>query len=235
MGWFPPIIDPERWVQPITKRNSPFTNFYKRISIMHHMTKKSLMAKYAPMVAEGKSPIEIKNAIVENEADKALTAEEVDEVVLSLFDEAAAKENVAAEQQPQQPAVQNQQVSAATKETPAIVGEEPKRDLAIDSSGNTTLVPKGKKLYDIYQGQWWPTEIVTGYDGKDHVIEWEFRPEGKPKMTNVPCEPNRADEFNLGKRLRAGKTPTEQMIEVGAFNKKIIDKLPNPNVGRRIN
>ena len=176
---------------------------------MHHMTKKSLLAKYEPMVAEGKAAVEIKNAIVQNEADKALTMEEVDEIVLALFDEAAAKEN----------APEEARAAELSKETTAEIP-------------NT---PKGKKLYDIYQGQWWPTATVTGYDGKDHVIEWEFRAEGKPKMTNVPCEPNRAQEFNEGKRLRAAKTPTEQMIPVGQEIKTVIDKLPNPNDVRRIN
>lgn len=172
---------------------------------MHHMTKKSLLAKYEPMVAEGKSAIEIKNAIVQNEADKILTAEEVDEIVLDLFDT----------------------LPGAVQETPlSVVPQE---------TAQTPTLPKGKKLYDIYHGQWWPTEAVTGFDGKDHVITWEFRPEGKPKMTNVPCEPHRAEEFNVGKRLRAGKVPTEQMIPVDAVDKIVIDKLPNPNEARRIN
>ena len=177
---------------------------------MHHMTKKSLLAKYEPMVAENKSAIEIKNAIVQNEADKALTMEDVDEIVLSLFEEPTAEENA------------QEQLKTIDMMAPASVAEN-------------TNIPKGKKLYDIYQGQWWPTEVVTGYDGKDHVIEWEFRAEGKPKMTNVPCEPHRAKDFNEGKRLRAAKTPTEQMIPVDQEIKTVIDKLPNPNVGRKIN
>jgi hypothetical protein len=175
---------------------------------MHHMTKKSLLAKYEPMMAAGKSAVEIKNAIVESEQDKELTMEEVDEIVFELF----AEDTV----QPQSP-------------KPPITN--------INEASNTEgpAVPKGKKLYDIYAGQWWATKVVTGYDGKDHVIEWEFRPEGKPRMTNVPCEPHRAEEFNAGKRLRAAKTPTEQMIDAGAENKIIIDRLPNPNEARAIN
>jgi len=175
---------------------------------MHHMTKKSLMAKYEPMMSGGATAVEIKNAIMQNEADKALTMEEVDEIVLELFEQ----------ENPQ----------GAEQKAPA-AGNDQKSEVA------APVTPKGKKRYDIYQGQWWPVGVVTGHDGKDHVVEWEFRPEGKPKMTNVPCEPKRAEEFNAGKRLRAAKTPTEQMIEVGTVNKIIIDKLPNPNEVRRIN
>lgn len=180
---------------------------------MHHMTKKSLLTKYEPMVEEGKSAVEIKNAIVQNEGDKALTMEEVDEVVLSLFDDLANKEN--------QPTADSQAPSA--NNSTAAVAEE------------NSNIPKGKVLYDIYQGTWWPIGVVTGHDNKEHVVEWEFRPEGNPKMTNVPCEPRRAEEFNAGKRLRAAKVPTEQMIEVGKVDKKVLDKLPNPNEVRRIN
>jgi hypothetical protein len=178
---------------------------------MHHLTKKSLLKKYAVMVDDGKSAVEIKNAITEHEKDKALTMDEVDEIVLALFEE--PKET---------PTVPVEQTTSTTEQAPTAIAATPK-------------LPNGKKHYDIYHGQWWPVEVVTGFDGKDHVVEWEFRPEGKPKVTNVVCEPNRADEFNAGKRLRAAKVPTEQMIPVDAVDKKVIDKLPNPNEARRIN
>lgn len=182
------------------------------------------------MVADGKSAVEIKNAITENEIDKALTVEDIDEIVLALFDEAEKADAAPAEQQT------SAAVSEPAPQTSGItVGVQNAKGNIINITSEDPKVPKGKLLYDIYQGQWWATATVTGYDGKDHVIEWEFRPDGKPKMTNVPCEPARAEDFNAGKRLRAAKVPTEQMIPVEAIEKKVIDKLPNPNEVRRIN
>jgi len=93
---------------------------------------------------------------------------------------------------------------------------------------------KGKKFYDIFRGQWHAVESVKGFDGRDHVVLWEFRPEGKAIRTGVPMEPSKAKEFNDGKRLRTGRTFTEQMIEVGSTD-PIYDELPDPTARKKVN
>jgi len=169
---------------------------------MHHMTKKSLLAKYQPLADAGASAVEVKNAITE--AEKDLSLDQVDEIVFSIFDDL-------------------QEDRAKQPNTETAPAEEP----------STHPMLKGKKLYDIFRGQWHPLESVTGFDGKDVVVLWEFRPEGKALKTGVPIEPAKADEFNHGKRIRAVKVFTEQMIPVGS-TAKVYDELPDPTARRKI-
>jgi hypothetical protein len=181
---------------------------FKKKLIMHHMTKKSLVAKYAAIAKAGGSAVEVKNAITETE--KELTPDEVDDIVLSIFDDV--------EEEEQQPAATGP--AAASTDLPPVDG---KKDFSA-----------GKKRYNILRGKWWPTKSVPGLNGNELVVEWEFRPEGKPMKTGVPMEPGKADVFNASKRLRAGRVFTEQMVEVG-YTGKILDILPNPFAVREIN
>lgn len=187
-----------------------FYHFHKQF-FMHHMTKKSLQAKYRPAIEGGASPIEVKNAITL--AETSLTLEEVDELVLSLCDEQNEKEN----EQDQDPP--NLQPPASTQSLDA---------------GDIHPMLKGKKKYDIWRGKWHPRKAVSGLDGQDVVIEWEFMKEGKAMKTGVPMEPDKVEIFNKGKYLRAGNTFTEQMIEVG-YEGRVMDILPNPFTPREIN
>lgn len=159
------------------------------------MTKKSLVVKYTAIAKAGGSAIEVKNAITQTE--EGLTPEDVDDIVLTVFDE---------------------------------VGEGEEK--APTNTAAISAVP-GKKLYNILRGQWVAKRFVTGFDGKDTVIEWEFLPEGKAMKTGVPMEPDKAEIFNACKRIRAGRVFTEQMVEVG-YTGKILDKLPNPFAVREI-
>ena len=161
------------------------------------MTKKALLTKYGTLAKDGASAIEVKNAITQ--AEKDLTPEDVDEIVLTVFED------------------------PANDPEPAIPEEQPAPAPSVQSSAAGVL----KKKYDIYRGQWHATKAVTGLDGKEVVVEWEFRKEGKPLKTGVPMEPEKAEYFNAGKRLRIGKCYTEQIIEVG-YTGKVLDKLPNP-------
>jgi hypothetical protein len=178
---------------------------------MHHMTKKSLQARFRSAIEGGASPIEVKNAITQ--AEPTLTPEEVDEIVLSLCDEQTAKED-------------------AGDQTPA--DHQPAASTQAPDAGEIHPMLKGKKKYDIWRGKWHPRKAVTGLDGQDVVIEWEFMKDGKAVKTGVPMEPEKAELFNVGKHLRAGNTFTEQMIEVG-YAGRIMDILPNPFTPREIN
>lgn len=164
---------------------------------MHNMTKKSLLTKYGALAKEGATAVEIKNAITQ--AKPELSIEEVDEVVLEIFDD------------------------------PSNDPEEPKEEAAAPAAAPIPTKSTGiiKKKYDIWKGKWVARKVITGPDGKDMVLEWEFMREGKAKRTGVPMEPEKADIFNHGKRLRLGNTLTEQMIESG-YAGRILDTLPNP-------
>lgn len=181
------------------------------------MTKKSLLAKYAPLEKAGASAIEVKNAITE--AEKELTLEEVDDLVLTLFEDGEKEEQANAAATPEKTA----QPGATTETPPVATSVDPgKLDMT-----------RGKKRYDIRRGQWHPRATITGPDGREIVLRWEFVPEGKAVKTGVPMEPDKAVVFNESKRLRVGRTFTEQMIEVGS-TEKIMDILPNPYEVREI-
>lgn len=174
------------------------------------MTKKSLIAKYYKIAKAGGTASEVKNAVTSGEP--GLTLEEVDEIVLAIFDEEAEKD-----QQPE-PAAPPKPV-----DPPPTAAPSDKPDFT-----------KGKKRYDILRGKWHARKKVTGFDGKDLVVEWEFMPEGNPMKTGVPMEPARAEEFNVTKRVRAGNIFTEQMREVGS-TERMLDKIPNPYTVQEIN
>lgn len=110
--------------------------------------------------------------------------------------------------------------------------EQPKKETPVNDDPNSSI--RGKKLYDIFRGSWYPVEVVTGFDGKDLVVKWEFRKIGKAIKTGIPCEPAKADFFNQGKYLRVGKVETEQMFEQGSEEARF-DTLPNPNERRKVN
>ena len=182
---------------------------------MHHMTKKSLLAKYAPLAKAGASAIEVKNAITEAEKDLPLV--DVDEIALEIFDQEERDE----------------QAAEATK----IVEPEASKDVALPAAtlpdpGKLDMT-RGKKRYDIWRGQWHPRATITGPDGREIVLRWEFIPEGKAVKTGVPMEPDKVTIFNESKRLRVGRTFTEQMIETGS-TEKVFDILPNPYEVREI-
>lgn len=114
---------------------------------------------------------------------------------------------------------------------PKEAGPAIKTDRTFPESEST----KGKKHYDIYWGQWFPLEKITNpFDGKEIVLKWEFRREGAARKTGVPMEPEKAREFNEGKRLRSAKSHTEQMFEVGD-DSPIYDILPNPFQSLKVN
>lgn len=180
---------------------------------MNHLKKKSLLGKYIPVAKAGASPVEVKNAITEEQP--GISMEDVDKVVLEVF---ASLED---------PETEKEKVPA--KETPpaaaAAVDEVPHHPMTV-----------GKARYDIWYGQWHPTGSVTNpMDGKTIVLNWEFRPEGKPRVTSIPCEPRRAEEFNAGKRLRVARVFTEQMIPCDQEDKRMYDKIDNPFEVKTIN
>ena len=181
---------------------------------MHHMTKKSLLAKYAALAKAGASPIEVKNAITE--AEKDLQPADVDEIVLEIFDQEEKDEQVEETAKTSQPEPEKALPAAAALQDPG------KPDMT-----------RGKKRYDIFRGQWHPRATITGPDGRDVVLKWEFMPEGKAVKTGVPMEPEKARIFNESKCLRIARTFTEQMIEVGS-TEKVFDVLPNPYEVREI-
>jgi hypothetical protein len=168
---------------------------------MHHMTKKSLIAEYGKLSQQGASMVEVKNALTE--ARKELTPEEVDEIVLEIFNDPE-----------HDPVADTQSQLAPASNT---IRQDP------DKPHHAA----GKKRYDIYRGKWTPKKVTQGFDGKDFVLVWRFVPEGKPTKTGVPMEPEKAELFNASRRIRAGNTITEQLIEVG-FEGDILDTLPNP-------
>lgn len=161
------------------------------------MTKKSLLAKYKPLITAGASAIEVKNAVTE--AEKELSTGEVDDIVLALFDE--------------------------VDDTAAPVGPAEKLPAHDGTAQHPSI--KGKKNYNIFRGNWHPRKTVRGFDGKDIVIRWEFVPVGNAMKTGVPMEPEKVEVFNAGKRLRAGRVFTEQMVEVG-YTGQILDEVDNP-------
>ncbi len=178
---------------------------------MHHMTKKSLITKYEKVASAGGTAIEVKNAITQGEP--GLSLEEVDELVLAIFDNEEKAEDQSGTTQP----------GATTH--PAPVAAAP-----ISDKPDFT---KGKKRYDILRGKWHARKYVTGFDGKDLVVLWEFEQEGKPMKTGVPMEPEKAEQFNVTKRLRAGNVFTEQMREVGS-TEKMFDHVDNPYTVKEI-
>ncbi len=165
------------------------------------MTKKSLLAKYQPLVDAEVSPVEAKNNITE--AEKDLMPEQVDELIEALYDI--------------EPAPTRKAELTPDKE---------------EEHGNPML--KGKRFYNILRGKWIPLEAITGPDGKEIVVLWEFEKEGKPTRTGVPMEPDRAKAFNNARQLRSVNTYTEQMVLVGDES-PIYDELPDPNKRRRLN
>ena len=164
------------------------------------MTKKSLIAEYGKLSQQGASMVEVKNALTE--AKKDLTPEEIDEIVLAIFDDPE-----------HDPLEQKEPIAAPSN----IIQQNP------DKPHHAV----GKKHYNIVKGKWHPKRTVTGLDGKEKVIQWKFVPEGKPVKTGVPMEENKAEIFNASRRLEAGNIITEQLVEVG-FEGDILHTLPNP-------
>lgn len=167
------------------------------------MTKKSLLNKAAELAKQGASAVEVKNALTQ--AEPTALVEEIDEIVLSTFDDPA--------NDPEPPKVEEPAAASIAPPAPS------------------KCVFKNK--YDIWKGKWHPRKAVRGFDGNDLVIEWEFVAEGKPTKTGVPMEPDKAEIFNSVRRIRQGNTFTEQMILVGSTD-KIFDRLPNPYEIREI-
>jgi hypothetical protein len=179
---------------------------------MHHMTKKSLLAKAAELAKAGASAVEVKNALTQ--AEPAIPITEIDEIVLATFDDPF--------NDPEPPKPGDQEPAAAAEVRPIVDG-------AIINGKKSVY----KKKYDIMKGKWHARKAVRGLDGNDLVIEWEFVAEGKPTKTGVPMEPDKAEIFNSVRRIQQGNTFVEQLVEVGS-TAKILHKIPNPFEVREI-
>ena len=84
--------------------------------------------------------------------------------------------------------------------------------------------PSLNKLYDKHRGEWKASKSLRN----GFVTEWVFVPDSAgPNKTGIPMTPEQAELFNSTRRLRQGKTPTEQLYPHGQ-NIPIYDRPENP-------
>lgn len=177
---------------------------------MNHLRKKAGVTKFLPIARAGASDVELKEAIASDEANYA--PDEAEHIFLGVGEALnAAKTGELADP--------DKQVDTSSLTTASVLGPA-----AIPISKE---VP-GKKRYNIWRGQWHAKQTIRNpFDGKDMVVTWEFRAEGRAVVTNVPMEQNKVDEFNASRVLTVGNTYTEQMVLTGEEG-IVLHKLDNP-------